>query len=120
MDKPPAELVVAVQEFFPESEWQHAIDIAELESGWNAFALNDTTDQDTPCGAVITVRDGIRVTAERSVGYFQVNACNFPSWEWQRLYNARHNVGTAHLLYDQAGGSWSPWLFSARKLGLLA
>lgn len=107
-----------VREFWPESEWQHALDVAELESGWDAFAVNDTTDDNTPCGAVVTVRDGITITAERSIGYFQINSCNYPTWEWQRLYNARHNAGTAHMLWDNAGQRWTPWLFSARKLGL--
>lgn len=116
--QPPRELAAEVAEFFPDTEWVNALNIAYLESAWEAFALNDTTDDQTPCGATITVRDGIEVTAERSVGYFQINACNFPTWEWQRLYNARHNVGTAHMLWQQAGCSWSPWLFSARKLGL--
>ena len=58
---------------------------------------------------------GIPVVAEHSVGYFQINSCNFPGWEWARLYNARHNAGTAHMLWEQAGG-WSPWAFSSAKL----
>jgi hypothetical protein len=51
------------------------------------------------------------------VGYFQINACNFPDWEWQRLYNARHNAGTAHMLWAQQG--WNAWYFSAHQLGLI-
>jgi hypothetical protein len=114
----PAELIDGVHEFWPESEWDNALNVAYLESGWNAFALNDTVDANHPCGSVIDNRDGVNISAERSVGYFQVNACGFPLWEWQRLYNARHNCGTAHMLWEQAGRSWSPWYFSAKTLGL--
>lgn len=114
---PPAELVIAVQEFWPESEWENAYDIAYLESGFNAFALADTTDSEHPCGAVVGVIGGVTVTAERSVGWFQVNSCNYPDWEWQRLYNTRHNAGTAHLIWTEGG--WGRWYFSALKLGLI-
>lgn len=113
----PAELQVVVQEFWPQPEWDNAVSFAFLESGWNAFALNDTTRPDRPCGSFVDRVDGVVLTAERSVGYFQINACNFPDWEWQRLYNARHNAGTAHMLWESRG--WQPWFFSARKLGLL-
>jgi hypothetical protein len=117
-DSPPAELVAAVREFFPEDQVDNALAIARLESGWDAFALNDTARR-FGCGAVIEIRDGVKITAERSVGYFQINSCNFPTWEWQRLYNAWHNVGTAHMLWDWAGQRWSgPWYYSAKSLGL--
>jgi hypothetical protein len=113
----PYELANAVREFFPEAEWDHAVSVAFLESGWNAFAVRDTTDADHPCGASVGTIDGVAVSAELSVGYFQLNSCNFPDWEWQRFYNARHNAGTAHLLWSTRG--WQPWFFSARTLGLL-
>lgn len=113
----PQDLVVAVREFFPESEWDNALNVARLESGWDPFALADTTDARHPCGSVIGSRGNVNITAERSVGYFQINSCNFPTWEWARLYNTRHNVGTAHMLWAERG--WSPWYFSARTLGLL-
>lgn len=115
----PIELQVAIQEFWPESEWDNAAAIAHLESGFDPFALDDSTSATVPCGAVIGNRAGVDITAERSVGYFQINSCNFPDWEWQRFYNARHNAGTAHLLWDRAGGKWSPWFFSAKKLGII-
>lgn len=115
---PPAELLDAIKEFFPASEVENALAISQLESAWDAFALADTT-ADHPCGTVIGELEGVPILAERSVGYFQINSCNFPDWEWQRFYNARHNVGTAHLIWDQAGGSWKPWYFSAAALGLL-
>src|SRR5207248_8552673 len=114
----PEELRVAVTEFWPDTEWDNAASVAYYESGWNAFALADTTDKDHPCGSQLYLRDGVRVTAERSVGWFQINSCNFPGWEWQRLYNTRHNAGTAHLLWRLAR-SWSPWYFTAQGLGLL-
>lgn len=118
-DEAPAELVEAVKEFWPEVEWENALRVAQLESGFNAFALHDSTSSIHPCGAPLgRTDDGILITAERSVGYFQINACNVPhTWEWQRLYNARHNAGTAHMLWEARG--WQPWLFSARSLGLL-
>jgi hypothetical protein len=112
----PLDLAWAVREFFPEAEWDHAVSVAKLESGWDAFALANTTDSQHPCGAVIGDRNGTLITAELSCGYFQINACNFPDWEWQRLYNARHNVGTAHMLWQTRG--WQPWFFSAQTLGL--
>jgi hypothetical protein len=115
----PDELRVAISRYWPIGEWENAASIALLESGFDAFALNNTTDAFYPCGTVLNHRDGVAITAERSVGYFQVNSCNFPGWEWQRLYNADHNAGTAHLLWENAGESWRPWYFSARKLGLL-
>src|SRR5215475_4763832 len=102
----PAEFQASVREFFPEEEWENASEIARLESGWNAFAIFDTTDASHPCGYPVGTYQGTPVSAERSIGYFQINSCNFPDWEWQRLYNARHNVGTAHMLWENAGG-WS-------------
>lgn len=117
-DAPP-ELRCSIQEFFPESAQQEAANVAYLESRWNAFAVADTTSANTPCGAVIENRGGVSITAERSIGYFQINVCNFPDWDAVRLYNARENAGTAHMLYDQAGAKWTPWRFSAEALGLL-
>jgi hypothetical protein len=119
LDEAPAELRVAIQEFWPETEWNNAAAIAQLESGFDAFAVADTTTPSSPCGSIIGERNGIRVSAERSVGYFQINSCDFPTWEWQRFYNARHNAGTAHLLYANANNSWAPWFFSATELGLI-
>jgi hypothetical protein len=118
-DDAPAELQAAIAEFWPGHECENAAAVALLESGFDAFAVADTTTPEHPCGSIIARRDGVAISAERSVGYFQINACNLPSdWEWQRLYNARHNAGTAHLLWEQAGRSWRPWFFSARELGL--
>jgi hypothetical protein len=117
IDEAPAELAVAVREFWPENEWDNAVSVAQLESGWDAFALLDTASQFGGCGAQMPPRSGVAITAERSVGYFQINSCNYPSWEWQRFYNARHNAGTAHALWATRG--WQPWYFSAKTLGLL-
>lgn len=114
----PEELQAGIREFWPEAEWDNAASIAFLESAWSAFAENDTTKQGAvPCGSVLYVRDGVSVTAEHSIGWFQINACNFPDWPWARLFNTRHNCGTAHMLWAQRG--WQPWYFSARALGLL-
>ena len=114
----PVELADAIREFFPVDQWDNAAAVAQLESGWSAFAFNDTTAPGAPCGTVLTIRDGVRVTAERSVGWFQINGCNLPpDWYWFHLFNTRHNVGTAHAMWAERG--WSPWYFSARTLGLL-
>lgn len=121
VDKPqwcPDELWISIQEFWPEEEWINAANIAGLESGFDAFAVADTATAAGGCNVPLGERDGVQTFSERSVGYFQINHCNFPSWEWQRFYNARHNAGTAHLLWTQAGDKWSPWYFSAKRLGL--
>lgn len=119
IDEVPVELADAIREFWQESEWDNAANIAQLESGCDAFALDDTATPNGGCGVPVGERGGVQITSERSVGYFQINSCNFPGWEWQRLYNARHNAGTAHALWDAAGGRWTPWYFSAKKLGLI-
>ena len=117
LEDAPPELQNGIREFFPDGEWDNAAAIAKLESNFNAFALNDTATEYGGCGKVIGQRDGVQVVSERSVGYFQINACNFPDWEWQRFYNARHNAGTAHMLWAEQG--WSAWYFSAHQLGIL-
>jgi hypothetical protein len=117
LESAPLELQDGIREFFPESEWENAANIAWLESGFDAFAVHDSTDSDHPCGSSLGERNGVAITAERSVGYFQVDTCNFPNWEWQRLYNARHNCGTAHLIWVRQG--WAAWYFSAKQLGLI-
>jgi hypothetical protein len=113
----PDELASAVREFFPETEWDHAVSISYLESGWNALALRDTTDSAHSCGADLTDIGQPGITAEVSISWFQINSCNFPNWISGTLYNTRQNVGTAHMLWADRG--WQPWLFSARTLGLL-
>lgn len=114
----PEELAIAIREFWPTSEWDNAAAIAELESGLDAFAENDTTRLGAvPCGTHLHDIGGVAVFAEHSIGWFQVNACNFPAWPWWRLFNTRHNAGTAHMLWSESG--WKPWFFSATKLGLI-
>lgn len=108
---------MAIQEMFPPEEWENAANVALLESGWDAFAVANTVDEEHPCGSIIGHRDGVAIAAERSVGYFQINSCNYPDWEWQRLYNARHNAGTAHMIWQSQG--WRAWYFSAKALGLI-
>lgn len=118
LDDAPAELQVSIKEFWPQAEWDHAAQICELESGFDAFAENDTTEHGTiPCGTVIGSIDGVAISAEHSIGYFQINVCNFPAWPSCRLFNGRHNAGTAHLLWSERG--WQPWYRSAVKLGLI-
>lgn len=119
IDDAPADFALAVREFFPQDEHDNCARIAYLESDWDPFAIHDSTDSAHPCGTPIGVSpDGTLITAERSVGLFQLNSCNFPGWEWQRFYNVRHNVGTAHLLWSMRG--WEPWYFSAKALSLIA
>lgn len=122
---PPGELYDAIDEFWPPEEHDNALAVSYLESNWSAFAELDTTDADHPCGAFLrnvpvpSTRGTVRVTAEHSIGWFQINACNLPiDWDPRHLFNTRHNVGTAHKLWADAGNSWSPWYFSARQLGL--
>ena len=115
LDAPP-ELQVSIQAFWPEAEWDNAAAVAHLESNFDAFAIADTTDPHHGCGSVIGERNGVQITAELSVGYFQINSCNFPGWDWHRLYNAYQNAGTAHMIWAQQG--WGAWYFSAHSLGL--
>jgi hypothetical protein len=114
----PLELWVSICTFWPQEEWLNAANVARLESGFDAFADADTTGPGAPCGAALGTVSGVEVMAEHSVGYFQVNVCNYPTWVWQRLWNAYQNAGTAHMIWANAGESWSPWYFSCRKLGL--
>jgi hypothetical protein len=113
----PEELQVSIREFWPENEWDNAASVSFLESAWDAFAKRDTTDPEHPCGSQLAPINGVAVSAELSIGYFQINVCNFPGWEAGRLYNARHNAGTAHMLWTERG--WHPWYFSAKTLGLI-
>lgn len=119
IDDAPAELAESIREFWPEYEWNNAAAVAELESGWSAFAVADTRTATAKCGEIIrTDPNGVRVAAEYSLGWFQINACNLPGdWVAENLYNTRHNCGTAHAMWYARG--WSPWYFSAHELGLL-
>lgn len=117
-DAAPQELQEAIAEFFLPEEYDNAAAVSELESGWSAFADNNTTSAEHPCGSFLESRGGVKVTAERSIGWYQINACNLPSdWNPAHLFNTRHNVGTAHDMWSRRG--WTPWYFSALKLGLL-
>ena len=117
IDDCPAELRQAIQEFWPPEEWDNAANISKLESGWNAFALLDTATRSGGCGKPAGSINGVPTTAEYSVGWFQINTCNFPTWNPHHFYNTRHNAGTAHMLWEQRG--WQPWFFSATTLGLI-
>lgn len=118
VDDAPGELAIAIREFWPQEEWDNAASISKLESGWNAFAVDDSRTPNHPCGSVLRIVNGVTVTAEWSIGYFQINACNLDSsWNPAHLFNARHNAGTAHAMWAERG--WSPWYFSAKQLGLL-
>jgi hypothetical protein len=104
-------------EFWEAEEWDNAVSIAYLESAWNWDAENKTTGPGIPCGTPIGSFGGVEVFAEHSIGFFQINACSFPSWNPAHFFNARQNAGTAHMLWLERG--WSPWYFSAKVLGLL-
>lgn len=117
VDAAPCELACGIREFWPPEQWDNAASISFLESAWNAFAVRDTRDSDHPCGSVLDTVSGVVIFAEYSLGYFQLNSCNFPTWPPERFYNARHNAGTAHLLWSTRG--WQPWYFSAVALGLI-
>lgn len=114
----PKEIADPIMEFWPPEEWDHAASISYLESGWKWDAEDDSTNGgQVPCGTVIRQQGGVNVTAERSIGYFQINSCNYPDWNPAHFFNARQNAGTAHALWSQRG--WEPWYFSAQQLGLL-
>jgi hypothetical protein len=113
----PCEVQCGIREFWPEAEWDNAAAVGFLESKWNPFADADTTDSRHPCGAALYVVRGVTVFAEHSVGVFQIDVCNFPSWDWKRLWNVRENCGTAHAIWARQG--WAAWYFSAQTLGLI-
>ena len=117
IDDAPDEIATPIKEFWPEVEWDNAASIAYLESGFQWDAENDTTSPTHPCGTPIGQRAGITITAEHSIGYFQINACNYPDWNPAHFFNARQNAGTAHQLWVARG--WTPWYYSAKKLGIL-
>jgi hypothetical protein len=117
LDEAPDEVQHVIREFWPPEEWDNAAAVSQLESGWNPFAVADTTDAAHPCGSTLRYQNGVRVTAEKSIGLFQINACNLPGgWKAEHLYNSRHNAGTAHDMWTRRG--WAPWYFSATTLGL--
>lgn len=114
----PDEISSPIREFWPSEEWDNAASISFLESSWRWDAENDSTANGAyPCGTVIASLGGVTITAEHSIGYFQINACNYQGWNPGHLFNARQNAGTAHALWAERG--WEPWYFSAKQLGLL-
>lgn len=114
---PPDDLVALVQQNWPWSEWSNALAISLNESDWDQEAEASTVDAAHPCGTVISSRNGVSVSAERSVSYFQINLCNFPADQWDYLATPAGNVATAAAMWRQH--AWEPWYFSAQKLGLL-
>jgi hypothetical protein len=118
IDQAPTELADAIREFWPPDQWDNAAAISQLESNWQWDAeLDSTQGGRIPCGTVIDTRDGVKITAEHSISYFQINACNYPDWNPGHFFNTRQNAGTAHALWMERG--WEPWYFSAKKLGIL-
>jgi hypothetical protein len=113
----PCDLQCGIAHYFPSEEWENAANISFLESKWNRWALADTTDAQHPCGSLLRTVGGIAIYAERSYSYFQINSCLFPTWPAERLWNADHNVGTAHLIWGEQG--WAAWYYSAKALGLI-
>lgn len=117
IDDAPDELAYEIKRYVDWS-WDEAASISFLESGWRWETENDTTEDGLiPCGTPIDEKDGVTITSEHSISYFQINACNYPDWEWQHFFNVRQNVGTAHALWQERG--WTPWYFSATELGLI-
>lgn len=119
IDQAPPELQACIKSLWPEEEWNNAAAISKLESGWNAFAVRDTTDTDHPCGSFVGAYRGVPVSAELSVGYFQINYCvHDVDSDWRKLWNADFNTRVAFHLWQQRG-NWSDWYFSALQLGLI-
>lgn len=113
----PVELRELIKHWWPETEWNNAASVAFLESGLDPFARLDTRTPDSPCGSVVSDDSGVTITAELSIGYFQINTCNYPDVEPERFYNGALNVAYAFTLWRAR--AWGPWLFSAEKLGLI-
>jgi hypothetical protein len=117
IDDAPCDVQCAIREFFPQEEWDNAVNVFSLESDLDPFAVADTRDADHPCGSFLRTVNGVAIYAEYSLGIAQINACYFPTWPAERFFNVRHNIGTAHLIWTRQG--WAAWYLSAKKLGLI-
>lgn len=114
----PPELRVAIQGFWPEEEWEHAAAISNLESGWRLNARAYVT-QDQVNDWNRLHPDDIR-SVEDSRGPFQVNIYAHPWADAGRLLTDWAYASWAgRVVWLRAGGRWSPWFYSAKKLGLL-
>jgi len=105
-----------IAESFPAGQRGNALDVAYMESGWNASAVNDTRARaDGECNQPYTLSDGRPALTELSVGLFQINVCAHGGSEshWR---NPENNVEKAGALFAASG--WRPWRYSADKLGL--
>lgn len=85
--------------YWPCQEIDNAVNIAQLESGWNTAAHNQTH--------------------EDSRGLWQINVQAHPEAGTMNLFDPQVNAWWAHKIW-KASGSWRPWLNSARKLLLIS
>ncbi len=84
--------------YWPEDEVDHAVLIADLESGFWTGAHN--------------------LDAEDSRGLWQINLLAHPQLGQWNLFDPQVNAYFAHQIWKDAD-SWSPWYNSAKALHLL-
>ncbi len=89
----PSYVVELIRRYFPQQQWENALNVSRLESGWRANAHN-------PNG-------------EDSRGLFQINMRAHP--DAGNMFDPEANVAYAASLWRQRG--WGPWSV-ARQLGL--
>lgn len=69
-----------------------AVAIAKAESGWSATAKNENSDGST------------------DFGLFQINSVHQSILAGGNWADPNDNARMAHQVWEQAGGSWSPWV----------
>ena len=92
------EVVLLAAMYWPYEEIDHAVDVAELESGFRTHAHN--------------------TQGEDSRGLWQVNVRAHPDLVAFNLFDPQVNAYWAYMIWQDAG-SWRPWLRAAQTLGLL-
>lgn len=88
-----------IKKYFPQDQWNNAYTIMMAESGGQ-----NIPSQYNQYGG------------EDSHGLFQINLMAHPQMA-NKVYDPEENIKYAAQLYSEQG--WSPWLNSAKKLGLV-
>lgn len=95
-----------IVKYWPVDQWETAAAIGELESSWDAHAINDTRDRtDLPEGHV----------QEFSIGWYQINMLVHSQHKLVDLKDPEYNARAAYALWHRFG--WKPWS-AAKKLGV--
>ncbi len=76
---------MAIQQWWPESEWENAWCIIGRESTWRPWVVSPTGDY----------------------GLFQLNRIHAASYDWGRILEIDFNVAAAHDLWTT--NDWRPW-----------